>query len=156
MRWTAFALWGLSQPALNHLAKKLGDLSDPRIIGTIPRVTFRDGEVIVVAMGNRGLPLNRFNETLMFRTMLEKYRTKAPKAIGLGINLFSGPQIVAGAIWEEGEWQHEPPMEELLAKDSQRKIVRSMAGAPPGRNDKCVCGSGRKFKQCCLDRVRFV
>lgn len=155
-RWTAFALLGLSQPALNHLAKKLGDLFDPRITGTIPRVTFRDGEVIVVAMGNRGLPLDRFNQTLMFRTMLEKYRTKAPKAIGLGINLFSGPQIVAGAIWEEGEWQHEPPMEELLAKDSQRKIVRSMTGALPGRNDKCVCGSGKKFKRCCLDRVKFV
>jgi len=22
-----------------------------------------------------------------------------------------------------------------------------------GRNDECPCGSGRKFKQCCIDRV---
>ena len=22
-----------------------------------------------------------------------------------------------------------------------------------GRNDMCPCGSGRKFKQCCIDRV---
>lgn len=21
---------------------------------------------------------------------------------------------------------------------------------PPGRNDKCPCGSGRKFKKCCM------
>ncbi len=24
--------------------------------------------------------------------------------------------------------------------------------APPGRNDPCPCGSGRKYKKCCLDR----
>jgi len=23
---------------------------------------------------------------------------------------------------------------------------------PPGRNDRCPCGSGRKYKQCCLGR----
>jgi hypothetical protein len=23
-----------------------------------------------------------------------------------------------------------------------------------GRNDKCPCGSGKKFKSCCWDRVR--
>jgi uncharacterized protein YecA (UPF0149 family) len=25
--------------------------------------------------------------------------------------------------------------------------------SPPGRNDLCPCGSGRKFKKCCLSRV---
>ena len=23
---------------------------------------------------------------------------------------------------------------------------------PPGRNEPCYCGSGRKYKQCCLDK----
>jgi len=23
---------------------------------------------------------------------------------------------------------------------------------PPGRNDKCTCGSGIKFKKCCMDK----
>jgi uncharacterized protein len=26
-------------------------------------------------------------------------------------------------------------------------------GDKPGRNDPCPCGSGKKFKQCCLDKV---
>lgn len=26
-----------------------------------------------------------------------------------------------------------------------------MTSAPPGRNDQCRCGSGRKYKRCCLD-----
>lgn len=27
-------------------------------------------------------------------------------------------------------------------------------GRGPGRNDLCPCGSGRKFKKCCLDKIR--
>jgi len=25
-------------------------------------------------------------------------------------------------------------------------------GPPPGRNEPCHCGSGRKYKQCCLEK----
>jgi hypothetical protein len=25
-------------------------------------------------------------------------------------------------------------------------------GAPPGRNQPCYCGSGRKYKHCCLEK----
>ena len=25
-----------------------------------------------------------------------------------------------------------------------------------GRNQKCPCGSGKKFKKCCIDKVNFV
>ena len=24
----------------------------------------------------------------------------------------------------------------------------------PGRNDKCPCGSGKKAKRCCLDKIK--
>lgn len=34
----------------------------------------------------------------------------------------------------------------LEKKDSLKKI---------GRNDKCVCGSGKKFKKCCLPKINF-
>src|SRR5271166_3949038 len=27
-------------------------------------------------------------------------------------------------------------------------------GARPGRNDPCPCGSGRKYKHCCADKVQ--
>lgn len=27
-----------------------------------------------------------------------------------------------------------------------------MSAGKPGRNDKCPCGSGRKYKQCCLEK----
>jgi hypothetical protein len=30
--------------------------------------------------------------------------------------------------------------------------VAGPTGRPLGRNDPCHCGSGRKYKQCCLDK----
>jgi hypothetical protein len=36
-----------------------------------------------------------------------------------------------------------------------RREIETMSpttGARPGRNEPCHCGSGRKYKQCCLDK----
>ena len=30
----------------------------------------------------------------------------------------------------------------------------AVKGARPGRNDPCPCGSGRKYKHCCADKVQ--
>ena len=41
-------------------------------------------------------------------------------------------------------------MEELEAAErDERRAVRTT-----GRNDLCPCGSGRKFKKCCLGSMR--
>ena len=40
-----------------------------------------------------------------------------------------------------------------------KRILRWLSGRPRveyagvGRNDDCPCGSGRKFKHCCIDHV---
>ncbi|MCZ6694962.1 MAG: SEC-C metal-binding domain-containing protein [Acidobacteria bacterium] len=40
-----------------------------------------------------------------------------------------------------------------------RRFLARLVGKPSpnfeeiGRNDACPCGSGRKFKQCCIDRA---
>lgn len=36
------------------------------------------------------------------------------------------------------------------------KIIRSAEKSRTGRNDPCPCGSGRKYKKCCLDKNRAV
>ena len=48
-------------------------------------------------------------------------------------------------------WEANEPVEKLM------EIVRAEdAKASPqvGRNDPCPCGSGRKYKQCCLRKQR--
>ncbi len=40
-----------------------------------------------------------------------------------------------------------------------KRLKKVLGGKPSvdytgvGRNDECPCGSGRKFKNCCIDRV---
>jgi uncharacterized protein YecA (UPF0149 family) len=43
-----------------------------------------------------------------------------------------------------------PGLRELAAAyRREQDALRAPAAAPPGRNDPCPCGSGRKFKRCC-------
>ena len=48
-------------------------------------------------------------------------------------------------------------MEQLLAEDrAQPRVVRiPHGGKKPGRNDPCPCGSGKKFKRCCIGVMQF-
>ena len=43
----------------------------------------------------------------------------------------------------------------LQARRAPAEIMQMLARPPAkavGRNDACLCGSGRKYKQCCLNR----
>lgn len=44
------------------------------------------------------------------------------------------------------QWTHEA---DLPNSQSTRTVL---AGRKVGRNDPCACGSGKKYKKCCLDR----
>lgn len=45
---------------------------------------------------------------------------------------------------------------EALAESQRRAVRRLGPGGPPiGRNDPCPCGSGKKFKRCCLAGPRL-
>jgi hypothetical protein len=56
-----------------------------------------------------------------------------------GFNFFNTPNLVA-----RKRTSHEFPREVRPPSGSRR--------SKPGRNDPCPCGSGRKYKQCCLTR----
>ncbi len=64
-----------------------------------------------------------------------------------------GPTSPQGAPPREGPSVHSEDHDGLLDE-----IVRAQAeeavGARVGRNDPCPCGSGRKYKKCCLERHR--
>lgn len=40
-------------------------------------------------------------------------------------------------------------------KKSKEKLVKPLiAKRPAGRNDSCPCGSGKKYKKCCLSKSK--
>jgi hypothetical protein len=86
----------------------------------------------------------------VYRLRLEMYRLKANKGVGFSRRLNKG-KIVHHAIWMEEPWQ----LDENLAQIIESERPRWLPGQnPPGRNELCYCGSGKKFKKCCGPRLR--
>jgi len=49
---------------------------------------------------------------------------------------------------KKGRRKEDVEAEEKLLKETE-KVKPIQAGAEPGRNDPCPCGSGKKYKRCC-------
>ena len=64
--------------------------------------------------------------------------------------------VAAKADWlyELEEWNDifTPEKKEELYKEQKRATTFVREGKKVGRNDPCPCGSGRKFKQCCMGK----
>jgi hypothetical protein len=87
----------------------------------------------------------------MVRTSIEKYRRKALRSIGFGIMVADSSRPFHCALWMEGPWKYDERIEEALA--SEPDFVPVDWAKLPGRNAPCVCGSGKKFKKCCLRKI---
>ncbi|HEY2711442.1 MAG TPA: SEC-C metal-binding domain-containing protein [Chthoniobacterales bacterium] len=158
-RWIAFALLGLSSPALAKLNAGIRDLRKAHVEGRyMPRVTAREGDVLVTVIIHGGLDEVIFRENAIFRTRIEKYVTRAPYAVTIGINQRDVEKPFELALWMEGPWEYDEVIEELVAKDrSEPKKMQMLKGRKKlGRNDPCPCGSGKKLKNCCIDRIKFI
>jgi len=157
-RWIAFALLGLSTPALAKLNAGIRDLRKIRAHGRfMPRVTAHEGDVVVTVVVHAGLDEETFRENAMFRTRLEKYATRARAAVTIGINQRDTEKPFELALWMEGEWDYDETLEELLGRDRAKPKTMQVLkrGKKFGRNDPCPCGSGKKFKRCCIGSIRF-
>ena len=85
------------------------------------------------------------------RSLIEKYRHRSTKAIGFGINRLDSHRPFDLALYYEFPWAPDPKMEGLLDNDQQQVLPGAKL---PGRNELCPCGSGKKFKKCCLPRFQ--
>lgn len=55
-------------------------------------------------------------------------------------------QIVVGEMWAEAKRFVKEVFEPITPAPKTKRIKI-------GRNEPCICGSGRKFKRCCIDRL---
>jgi hypothetical protein len=156
-RWIAFALLGLNNSALEKLASAFRELRTTKAVGErILRITMREGPVVVNIMAHQGMTEAAFFQNVTARTRMEHYRAKAGKTVSIGINQNSDKAFEV-AQWLEGEWEYEEELEKMLQADREkpRNLIPSSNAKKPGRNDSCLCGSGLKFKKCCMGRIRF-
>ena len=86
------------------------------------------------------------------RAIVEKYRLRAGASVALGIHADEPNKPFKFAVWTEGPWEIDPSLEKVLEQERPRLAA---AQKLPGRNDPCICGSGKKFKKCCLGKIRI-
>jgi len=94
-------------------------------------------------------------ERLRGHVEIRKYATRAPQWFGISI----GPQAeIQFAVGSAGLWERSDEMDELTAglpdgtggHERMRQFTRDARSAKVRRNDPCPCGSGKKYKKCCL------
>jgi len=152
-RWIAFALLDLSPGAVSQLEKDLADVRKRAEPGTrLPRATLKDGDVAVSIIACNGLSVEELHRQAVFRVNLEKYRLRTSASLLIAIDVLNRKQPFEFALWAEGPWKREEIFEKFLADDKPAAIISDRI---PGRNDPCPCGSGKKFKKCCIGKVQL-
>lgn len=79
---------------------------------------------------------------------MRKYAQKADAWYGIALTP-DGSLRFAGKLVEE--WRFDPDMERLLV-DWKAKQLSTDENVKIGRNQPCPCGSGEKYKRCCIHR----
>lgn len=78
---------------------------------------------------------------------LQKYRSKGDIWIGLG-SIKSSSGIIDAVTLGDTPWEYDSVLEQESARILGQGQYRGL-GKKVGRNEKCPCGSGLKYKKCC-------
>jgi hypothetical protein len=152
-KWIAFALLDMSDNGLRMIAKIIRQLrTDELTRGKFRRLVVQDGDTVISFTASLDLPKSLLHKRTAERAIVEKYRRKALKSISFGIMVLDAKPFEC-ATWAEGPWEPDEKMEKLV--EAEPPFVPAPGQKLPGRNDPCVCGSGKKFKKCCLRRFKM-
>lgn len=153
-RFLAVTLLNFHPEDLDHLAAVLREQArvdfTPEHYSRISYKNDHDDTVVTTVAGKSPNP-QEVRERVKIRSLIEKYRHRSTRAIGFGINRLDPQRPFDLALYYEFPWASDAKMETLLENDHQQVLPGAKL---PSRNDPCPCGSGKKFKKCCLSRFR--
>lgn len=100
--------------------------------------------------------LDGINESLKESVDLESLEEATPLSLEIDYPMLYKNMLAAKAKWLSGlkEW------DDILTKEERLEIKKAYAEEHMvrnenkiGRNDPCPCGSGKKYKKCCLNKA---
>lgn len=151
-RWISFALLGFSDGMLNAISKSIQELRDSTLTpGMFRRVAFEEEGVVVSIVASMDQTAEALRERTEMRAITEKYRRRAGKSVGLGIQLNTRRSPIDCALWIEGPWEYDETLEKALEHEPVPVLLEGQT--LPGRNEPCFCGSRKNFKKCCLSKI---
>lgn len=101
-------------------------------------------------------------ERLRTHCEMAKYRAKAEKWYGIFLSPYEVGKVIF-AIGCQSEWIEDPVMDIAVQKLTTKPAVKSIRVALDSErqrrkisvNQPCPCGSGKKFKKCCKDKLIY-
>lgn len=93
----------------------------------------------------------QMRQVLMPFCQLRKYKSRGDIWVGFG-SVKDSNEIIDAVAFNNTPWRYDATLEEMsavLLTKGQYKVI----GHRPGRNEPCPCGSGRKYKRCCANRM---
>ena len=150
-RWIAFSLLALSDSLLNKITQALLNIGLDSLNSGFRTMTFVENDTVVVLVGTKIHSFDDLRSHMANKALLEKYRYKANKCIVIGVKYYADNPIKLfnTADYIEFKWVHDENIEQVLASIPKANITKKI-----GRNEICFCGSGRKFKKCCINRIQ--
>ncbi|MGK0271380.1 MAG: hypothetical protein ACI88H_002039 [Cocleimonas sp.] len=152
-RWIAFALLALDDKLLNNITQLLINIDLASLSnGSYRTMTYFELDTVISIVGTRDKKIDELRSHMGGKALLEKYRYKANKSIVLGIRYNperSSTQLFDIADYIEFDWFYDKNQEAILAVQPKATVDKKIA-----RNSLCICGSGKKFKKCCIARIQ--
>ena len=99
--------------------------------------------------------LDGINECLVAPNPIEEMEEDTKVSLA-----FDKEKLYKGMVAAKAEWLYELPMwDDIFDKETKRELYLEqkksgtvVVGKKVGRNDPCPCGSGKKYKKCCMNK----
>ncbi len=113
------------------------------------QLTSPGGQSLLTVFSARSWAPHEMNEKLA-EVKLRRYDARASRAVSIFVTPgASGPNVASYVVQDE-PWRHDTSFEENIARRKRAFIDEyERKRGRPAPNDRCPCGSNKKFKTCC-------
>ena len=95
--------------------------------------------------------LEEVGRRLLTLCKIGKYRSRGDFWLGFG-SIKDSPNMIDFLIYDYQPWEYDEILEKEIKRIPKKPMVHAGSLKEIGRNEKCPCGSGKKFKNCCLNK----
>ena len=143
--------WGSYFQIEKEIYEKLLSNPDEEVRGTVKELAERYGQDVMTMVGF----LDGIDESLVTPNNLEDLTEDSHVSLA-----FDKEKLYKNMVDAKADWLYElPQWNEIFDGETKRRLYLEqkksgtvIVGKKIGRNDPCPCGSGKKYKYCCMNK----
>ncbi len=143
-------LWADYFEKEKEIYKQLLAAPDTEVTGTVKELAEKYGIDIMQMTGF----LDGINDSLVEANPIDEMEEDTKVSLKFDKEKLYKNMVAAGADWlynlEEWNDIYDEETRKRLYKEQKTSTTYKREGAKIGRNDPCPCGSGKKYKNCCM------